>query len=222
MVEGRSGGGDGSRIAGLRSGAVSGIATALAFTVLHEFLISDIWFSWIPMVLAGAACGLCLSWTYGVMFPAARRSTWWAYVGLYVILLLALGAVSVWVFDPVVPMAVLIAANEPPTELIARAMPLTAVFIVAASGAVSGLWGRTIAQFLSCLVTSAVLIVLLGINVSVIGLVRMSDESFGVLGEFFALIVVIMVGFGAIYHGLERRRSFLASEAPAQTSSGGS
>ena len=76
-------------------------------------------------------------------------------------------------FDPVIPMAVLIAANEPPSELIAQAMPLTVGFIVVAALATSLLWGRSVPKFASSLVTTTILFVLLGLNVSVLGLVEM-------------------------------------------------
>ena len=103
------------------SGGAAGVVTAVAFAALHELLNSDIWFSVVPMMFAGALCGGSLAWTYGLLFPAASLATWTSFVGLQIALLLLLGASSVVMFDPVTPMAVLIAANEPPSELIAQA-----------------------------------------------------------------------------------------------------
>lgn len=204
------------------SGAVAGIATAVAFAALHELIISDIWFSLAPMMVAGGLCGGSLAWTYDLLFPTASGSTWSLFVGLQIALLLTLGVASVWMFDPVTPMAVLIAANEPPNELIAQAMPLTFGFIVVAAAVISLLWGRTFRKFASGLVSTAILFLLLGLNVSVLGLVEMSGDAVPLLAEFFALLVGILGAFGVLFFILERRRLFASSvdDAPERRSIG--
>jgi len=204
------------------SGAGAGIATAVAFAALHELIISDIWFSLAPMMVAGALCGGSLTWTYDLFFPTASGSTWSLFIGLQIALLLTLGVASVWMFDPVTPMAVLVAANEPPNELIAQAMPLTLGFIVVAAAATSLLWGRSLRKFASGLVSATILFVLLGLNVSVLGLVEMSGDAVPLLGEFFALLVGILVAFGVLFFILERRRLFASSvdDAPEGRSVG--
>ena len=131
------------------------------------------------------------------------------FVVLHLFILLLLGAVSIDVFDPVVPMAVLIAANEPPTELITRAMPLTTFFTLGAAGATSLLWGRSLAKFGSSLRSSTVLIVFLGLNVSALGFVEMSSDSPAAVGEFLGLIAVIMLSYGLAFFAIERRALFL-------------
>ena len=73
------------------SGATAGVVTAVAFAYLHELLISDIWFSVVPMMIAGALCGGTLAWTYHLLFPAASGTTWSSFVGLQIALLLTLG-----------------------------------------------------------------------------------------------------------------------------------
>lgn len=190
------------------AGAAAGMITVLGFTVLHQLIISDIWFSFVPMLVAGAVCGAALAWSYVVLERPGTPSTWWAYVAVHTATLLLLGVASVLAFDPVVPMAVVVAANEPPTGLIARAMPLTAAFTVAAAGALSLLWGRSLPKFSASLVASAILVTLLGLNVSALGLVRLSGDGAWVVAEFLALIVVIMLGFGLAFLALERRSLF--------------
>ena len=138
------------------AGALAGVLTVIGFAVVHQLLISDIWFSFLPM-------------------------------------------------------AVLIAANEPPSELIAQALPLTAAFIVVAAAIPSLLWGRSLEKVGSNLVTSTLLIVLLGLNVSVLGLVDMSGGSPFVVIEFLALLVVIMLGYGVAFPVLARKGLFRAT-----------
>lgn len=38
----------------VRSGAVAGALSVFVFTIIHDILISDIWFSLLPMAVAGA------------------------------------------------------------------------------------------------------------------------------------------------------------------------
>ncbi|NNL47728.1 MAG: hypothetical protein HKO76_05130 [Acidimicrobiia bacterium] len=113
-------------------------------------------------------------------------------------------------------MAVLIAANEPPSDLIAQALPLTVVFIVGVAALPSLLWGRGAKALASNTATALLLVLLLGLNVSVLGLVDMSGGSVSVVVEFLALLVVIMVGFGLAFQLLEDRGLFAESspEAP--------
>ena len=184
------------------------MAAVIAFAVLHQLLISDIWFSFMPMVIAGLACGASLAWSYDLQFRSAEPRTWVAFIALHTGLLLSLGGASVVLFDPVVPMAVLIAANEPPSELIAQAVPLTVAFIIVTAAIPSLLWGRSLAGCTSNVLTSALLIILLGLNVSVLGLVEMSGGSRWVVFEFLALLVAIMLIYGIGFLILERRGLF--------------
>lgn len=192
----------------VRSGAVAGLLTVVAFAALHQVLISDIWFSIFPMALAGAVCGGSLAWTYASLFPRREPGSWFGYVGVYLALLLLLGAASVALLDPVASMAELITANEPPGPLIAEAMPLTVGYSLAATVVLSRMWGRTLRAFGSIALTTALLVALLGLNVSVLGLVEMSGEAVPVLGEFFGLLALIMLGYGALFAALERRGLF--------------
>ena len=187
-------------------GAGIGMFTVLWFTVLHQFLISDIWFSFVPMLLAGAACGACLAWNYDILFDRASVWTWAGFIGVHLSILLLLGAASVAVFEPVVPMAVVVAANEPPSELIRQALPLTGGCVVVAAIVTTLLWGRTPAKFGANLLSSFILILFLGLNVSVLGLVEMSTDSRGLVGEFLGLMALIMIGYGAAFLVVERRR----------------
>jgi uncharacterized membrane protein YuzA (DUF378 family) len=203
----------------LLSGAAAGAATTVAFAALHHLLISNIWFSLVPMILAGAACGMCLAWSYALLFARVSVAGWFGWNMLFFALFVLLGAVSVIVYTPVYSMEALIAGNEPPRELMWQAMPLTVAFTLAATAAISLAWGRTLRKAAVVLLTCTVLIVLLGLNVSVLGLVQMTQGMAAVLGGFFGLIAAIMLGNAAVFYALERKRLFEAeaeAEAEAQ------
>jgi hypothetical protein len=186
------------------SGAMAGVATVLAFALIHHWMISNIWFSIVPMTLAGLCCGSSLAFTYTLLFVTPRWQFWLAYVGLHLGLLFALGAASVVIFDPIISMAEAMAAQEPPRELIVKALPLTVLFIFLGAGLVSLLWGTSPRKFGAAFLTSMLLFTLLGLNVSVLGLVDLSSEALPILARFFGLIAFIMVFYAMAFLVLER------------------
>lgn len=187
------------------SGATAGAASALAFTVIHDIVISDIWLAAPMMLFAGALCGLCIGWSYARLVEKPSIGSWLSYNLLYVTMLMLLGVASVIMFEPVVSMAALMASNGPPSELIRLALPVTLAFTVASSVAISLLYGPSWRRFGAILLTSSVLVLLLGLNVSVLGLVSIPRGSLYLVAEFLGLIVVINVVFVAVFIGLERR-----------------
>ena len=64
---------------GLAIGAVAGGLTVLGFTVLHDHIISDIWFSLMPMLVAGVICGICLAWSYRTAAGGRSAARWYGY-----------------------------------------------------------------------------------------------------------------------------------------------
>jgi hypothetical protein len=176
-------------------GALAGLWTAFIFAGVHHWLISDIWFSMVPMGLAGLACGASLTWTHRLHFPRPSWQNWLAFMGLQTALLFLLGLASVAVFDPIIPFAVAAAMGEPPREMFIKALPLTAAFVVAGAVLVSLLWGRNVKKFGVAFVSSLLLMTLLGLNVSILGLVEFTRDAVPVLSRFFGLIAFIMAFF---------------------------
>jgi hypothetical protein len=191
----------------LLPGAAAGAGSALAFTALHHLLISDIWFSLPLMLGAGALSGLCLAWSYGVLFGAPRAASWWLYNGVWVALLVLLGVASFVVYEPVTTMAAVMAAGgAPPAELLRQATPLTVGFTLAATAGLSLLWARRPLQVVSLLATTTVIVALLGINVSALGLVQLDGSALFLLAEMLVLVMALLFGFAGLFHLLERRR----------------
>lgn len=178
-------------------GAAAGALAALAFAAVHALWIADIWFSLVPMILAGAACGATIAWSYGRLFEPSVR-TWLGYNASYVIALAALGLVSLAVFEPRATMAEVLAGDGPPVDLIRDALPLTVAFTIATALALALLFGRTPAAFGTVLVTTAVLVVILGLDVSVIGMIRIPTEMLHLVAEMVGLILVLAGSYAAV------------------------
>jgi hypothetical protein len=195
------------------TGAVAGVLTTLVFAALHQLLISDIWFSIAPMLLAGALCGGALAWSYALLFERATLRTWAAWNAAFMASLVLLGVASLLLYEPVTSTALLVSGNEPPTELIVAALPLTLLFTVGAAAVISWLWGRTSTHFAAVLLTATILIVLFGLNVSVIGMVEMTGDAVYLVGLFFALIFAVLAGNAGFFYLLERRRLFADAAA---------
>jgi hypothetical protein len=188
-----------------RSGAVAGAISALAFTTVHGLLISDIWFSAVAMIAAGALSGGCIAWSYALLVRAPSLGSWVRYNLVYLGMFAVLGMASVLVFEPVTTVAALLQANAPPKALFAKAMPLTLVFLFSMTTLLSVLYGRQWRHYGPILLTCAVLIALLGLNVSVIGLVFVPRGSGYLIAELFGLIFLLDAAYFAAFLGLERR-----------------
>lgn len=187
------------------SGAAAGAFSAAVFMIVHDILISDIWFSLIPMLVSGALCGAAISWTYAMLFPRPSLPAWLVYNLAYVAVLVAMGLVSLLIHEPVATAAALIAAGGAPTELIRQATPLSLISIVLAAALLHGLWGRGIRQFLAVLLSCTLVIVLLGMNVSVLGLVEFDLQGWVLVLYTYALTLLLNVVYLGTFAGLEWR-----------------
>jgi hypothetical protein len=189
----------------LRSGIVAGLVSVLVFTWIHQLFISDIWFALVPMLVAGALCGACVAWTYGLLVPVPSAANWLRYNLTYLGLFVGLGVVSVAIFEPVATVAELLVMNGPPDELIGQAMPLTVAFVVLSAALVTRLFGGGRRHVGPVLVTVGVLVLFLGLNVSIIGLVEFGAGELYLVAELIGLIVVINAVFAAVFLALEWR-----------------
>jgi hypothetical protein len=194
-----------SRLRFWGSGAVAGAFSAFTFTLVHGLAISDIWFSLPAMLGAGALCGACVAWSYALVAGRPTLGSWVRYNFLYLAMFALLGAASVLFFEPVTTLAAVLSTGEPPNALFARAMPLTLAFIGGTTAAVTGWYRPGWGGGGAILLTAAVLLTLLGLNVSVIGLVEIPHSSSYLIGELFALIFILSAVYAAAFALLERR-----------------
>lgn len=197
------------------SGALAGAVSTLVFTMVHDIFISNIWPMLGIMLVTGAICGACISWSYGLLVEQPSIGNWLVYNLIYDGMLILLGLVSVLLFEPVTTIAALSTAGDLPMDLLGQAMPMTAVFTVLMAIGITLIYGFTWQKFGVVLLTSTLLVLLLGHNVFIIGLVEIPRGSFYLVLEMFGLIillnVVYVIGFvllewkhlrvaGATYH----------------------
>ena len=202
----------------LVAGAIAGATSALAFTALHQLIISDIWFSLVPMLVAGAVCGACLAWSYGCMFARPSASTWWRYNLAYVALLALLallGLTSIALFEPVTTIPQLLTDARPPVQLFRKTVPLTVGFVVGSAILLWTLWGRTIVDAVAVLVTCAVVVLGLGLNVSIMGLVRLTSGTAYLVAEQFGLTLFLGTVYAAAFVIIQRPSVAMQRSPPA-------
>lgn len=190
------------------SGAISGAVSSFIFVVIHDIVISDIWFSLVLMLIAGTICGLSLGWTYARITKAPTLVNWAAFNSVFVGMYGLLGLTSVLIFDPITTVAVLIDNNEPPGELIGDALPVTIAFTIAAAVLITAIYDRRWSSFGSVLLTCLLLVLTLGLNVSIIGLVAFPSGTLYLIIELFGLIFSLGFVFTAVFLILERKRFF--------------
>ena len=185
------------------TGILAGAISAYCFALIHGFFISNIWFSLPVLLVAGAICGLCLGWTYGLLFEAPSIHTWLQYNALYVGMFILIGCVSVLVYEPVTTLAAVMASNSPPDYLFKMALPVTIVSTILMAAIIGRLYAQSLAHYAAVLLTCAVLVILLGLNVSVIGLISIPHSSVYLIGELAGLILALNLVFAIVFVGLE-------------------
>ena len=173
------------------SGAMAGAFSAFVFCVIHQLIISSIWFAIGAMLVAGAVCGACLAWSYALSIKTQTIRSWFQYNALYVGTLVGLGITSLALFEPVTTIPALLKSNEPPRALIAQALPITALFTAGCAALLTVLyrpgWRGAVAIF----ATTVFVVLFLGLNISILGLVFVPKALFYVLAEILALIVFL-------------------------------
>ena len=179
------------------SGALAGAFSAFIFCVVHQFLISPIWFAIVAMLVAGAVCGALVAWSYAVAVDNKTVRSWMQYNALYVITLVALGIASLIAFEPVTTIARLLESNEPPRALIGRALPITGIFTVGSATLLILLYRPRWIGAVAILFTAVGIVAFLGLNISILGLVFVPRSSLYVIAEVLALIVSLALVYAA-------------------------
>jgi hypothetical protein len=198
-------------------GAAAGTIAALAFTMVHGMMISGIWFMLLPMVIAGALCGLLLGASYVLLVDSPSVGGWLRYNALYLLLLFMLGPISLLLFEPMMTIPELLASpNGMPAELLREITPLATIYTVIMALIITYINGRRWSGFLVALAATAVLMFLLGLNIAPLGLVYLSGGWLRMLLELLALILtlnfVYVLAFVLLGHGwLWNARSSLIS-----------
>lgn len=180
----------------VRSGAIAGVVSVVMFTWVHDLVISDIWAMFPVMAVAGAVCGVCLAWSYRALVRRVSIRSWAGYVGAFIAMFWLLAVASVVVFQPVTTMAEVLEAGGPVDHLFGTALPLSAGFAVAFALLLVWRFGEGWSSLGPVLVTTVVLMAVLGMNVSVIGLVDIPTDGWYLVAELLVLVVALGAVFG--------------------------
>lgn len=193
-------------------GALAGLVVVLGFMVVHDILISDIWFNAGPMLFAGALCGGCLTWSYLSASDDDSLAAWFPYLALYAAEMIVLGAVSVIILEPRFTMVELMTADDAFARLLPPSIPLLIGAIVVGTTLIWLYYGRRRSALAPILVTQVLLVFLLGHQFAFLGLVESSSALFVVFLEFALTTVVLAALFGlgvlvaaSVFSGPRRR-----------------
>jgi hypothetical protein len=184
----------------LFAGAIAGTASALVFTILHGVMISRIWFMLIPMLGAGAMCGAMISWSYALVVDRPSVAGWLGYNALYLVLLFLLGPISLLLFEPMMTIPELVSSPSGlPDELFRAVLPVVALYTPLMALVITRLHSRRWSGYGVVLITCAVLVFLLGLNIAPMGLVFLTGGWVRMLLEVVGLVVALDVVYAAVY-----------------------
>lgn len=189
----------------LFSGAMAGALSAISFALIHALFISNIWFFVVPMIVAGSLCGLGISWSYRVVVRRPSLGSWLGYNALFVALLALLGLASELLFEPITTIPALMQLGGPPDKLFQQAMPLTITFTLMSAVILSLLYWCGWRGFGAILIASALLVTLLGLNVSILGLVYIPRGDLYRILELYGLILSLGLVYMTLFAALERK-----------------
>lgn len=189
----------------LLSGPLTGALSAVSFALIHALFISNIWFSLVPMIVAGSLCGLGISWSYRVVVRRPSLGSWLGYNALFIAMLALLGLASELLFEPITTIPALLQGGEPPNDLFQRAMPLTITFTLVSAASLSWLYRCGWRGFGAILMASALLVSLLGLNVSIMGLVYIPRGDLYRILELYGLILSLGLVYMALFAARERK-----------------
>jgi len=158
------------------------------------------------MLLAGAVCGACLAWSYSLAVQAPTVGSWVRYNLFYLVMFVALGLTSLIAFEPVTTIAALLQVKEPPRALIGRALPVSGLFTLSTAALLSVLYRPGWRGAAGLLLTTGVLVLLLGLNISILGLVEVPHAALGVLVEVVVLLMALAAIYAGVVLGLNRPR----------------
>lgn len=187
-------------------GALSGGLTVVGFVVIHDIWIADIWFNIGPMVFSGGLCGVVIVWSYNNAVSDHSPGRWFAYNGINVGLLIALGALSFVVLDPKFTMAETQLMDDAIGELMPPALPLMIAATLFGTLLLWAVYGHRRRAVVPIFVTQILLVFLVGHSLAFLGLVESSVDLVTVFAEFIGLTAFLGFAFAAILIPLTKVR----------------
>jgi hypothetical protein len=192
-------------------GALSGLLIVFVFNMAHNAYIFDISFSLVPMLVAGAACGFALAWSYQQWQSPHSTRSWLRYCGFYAFEMIALGALSLALLRPQFSMAELMVADDSFDRLLPPSMPL---IIGAMLVGTILLWldsGRRWRALGPIALTQVLMVFFLGHQFAFLGLVASNSALMAIFAQFGLITLALGAVYALLVMGsaklLERRRA---------------
>lgn len=189
------------------AGAIAGAVSITVFTVLHQLLINPIWFLYPVMLVAGVVCGISLAWCYSVLEKEPSGGSWARYVAMFTIMFGLLAAASALVYEPVYTMAEIVQSSGGNPIPFSDTAALMAVFTVAWASFLAMTYRAGWRGFWATLTATSVLMLLLGFNVSTMGLVDIPKSAWILVAEFFGFVAALGLSYGLVYSLIRRGSS---------------
>lgn len=200
----------GIRAWGLAADAVAGVVSVLVFTVLHQIFINPIRWMFPIMAVAGAGCGLCLDWCYTKLVPEPSLRSWWGYIATFIVMFGLLALASMIIYEPIITMTEMVESSGGNPIPMSQTLPLMIAFTLVWAGLLTILFGGGARGFGAAAVTIAVLMLLLGFNLSTVGLVDVPTEGWILLAEFFGYVTALIVTYGLTHTRLMQLQRLVA------------
>ena len=193
-------------------GAVSGVLATLAFMLVHDLWILDIWEMIGPMVFSGALTGAVLAWSYTEAIDGHTPAAWLAYNGAITVLLILLGIASFAFLEPQFTMAEAMAmGDEAIGRLLPPAIPLMMVATAVGTAALWAVFGRRPGALLPMLVALGLVVFFVGHQLAILGLVEGTGDLLGFYAEFVALGAFLAATYAVGVLLLARAAAVIAS-----------
>ena len=93
------------------SGAIAGLVSTFIFTVVHQIVISGIWFSFFLMAAAGIISGIAIASSYGKIIKIPSFKNWLSYNFIFILMFILVVLCSIIIFEPVTTVAEVMQAN---------------------------------------------------------------------------------------------------------------
>lgn len=190
--------------ANLVAGGIAGAVSTAAFTVFHQIFINSIWWMFPIMLIAGIVSGVCLAWCYAVLVPRPSPRSWTLYVAMFTGMFGVLALASSAIYEPIITMAEVLESTSGNPVPVGETLGLMLFFTLSWAGLITWFYGGGWRAFGVAVITTSVLMLFLGFNVSTLGLVEIPTDGWVLMAEFFGYIAALGGFYGAVYAGLAR------------------
>lgn len=189
----------------LISGALAGVITSIIFVVVHNILISKIWFITPFAVIIGALTGISLGWAYTTIYENLNTNN---LVFFLLIFSLPMVIIEFLTFFSERKYTIDELTNQQtfPTELLIKTfIPIIPVLLVAGF-LIGWIFGKTYEAIFASIVANSLILIGIGHNVPILNQVIIEDNFLLIRGKIilYGILVIMVVSFGISMLAIDR------------------